>query len=63
MSQRNLQFGKISMEEKGKVVTIETDDEEEDLLAFIDEIEAAKDMEEDIQPVRTAVKLLEYVPP
>jgi len=30
MSPRNTRFGKFSMEEKGKVVTIETDDEKED---------------------------------
>jgi len=36
------------MEEKGKVVTIETDDKEEDLRALVDEIEEAEDMEEDI---------------
>ena len=63
MSPRNPRFGKLSVEEKGKVVTIETDDEEEYLKALIDEIEAAEDMEEDIQPVRAASKLPEYVPP
>ena len=62
MSPLNPRFGKISMEEKGKVVTIETDGEEEDLQALVDEIEAAEDMEEDIQPVRTATKFLVYVP-
>lgn len=48
MSPQNLRFGKLSMEEKGKVVTIETDDKEEDLRALVDEIEEAEDMEEDI---------------
>lgn len=40
MSPRNSRFGKLSMEEKGKAVNIETDEEEEDLQALIDEIEA-----------------------
>ena len=50
------------MEEKGKAITIETDDEEEDLQALIDEIEEAKDMEEDIQPVCSVAKFPECVP-
>jgi len=50
------------MEEKGKAVTIETDDEEEDLQALIDEIEIDEEMEEDIQLMRTPVKFPEYVP-
>lgn len=45
MSPRNLYLGKISMEGKGKVVTIEIDDEDEDLEAVIDEIEADEEME------------------
>ena len=53
MSSRNTQFSKLSMEEKGKAVTIETDDEEEDLQALIDEIEIDEEMEEDIQLMRT----------
>ena len=48
MSPRNLRFGKISMEEKGKAVIIKTNDKEEDLQALVDEIEATEDMEEDI---------------
>jgi len=48
MSLRNSWFGKLSMEEKGKAFTIETNDEEEDLHALIDEIEEVEDMEEDI---------------
>ena len=44
MSPRNLWFSKLSMEEKGKVFTIETYDEEEDLQALIDEIKEAEDM-------------------
>lgn len=41
MSPWNPQFSKLSMEEKGKVVTIGIENEEEDLQALIDEIEAA----------------------
>ena len=63
MSSRNPRFVKISMEEKGKAITIETDDEEEDLQALIDEIEEVEDMEEDIQSARFAAKLPKYVPP
>lgn len=44
MSPWNPQFGKLSMEEKGKAITIETNNEEEDLQALADEIEAAKDV-------------------
>ena len=48
MSSRNPQFDKLSMEEKGKDITIEIDDEEEDIQAFIEEIELDEEMEEDI---------------
>jgi len=53
MSSQNPWFGKLSMEEKGKAVTIETDDEEEDLQTLVDEIEVDEEMEEYIQPVCT----------
>ena len=62
MSPRNPKFGKLSMEEKGKVVNIEINDEEDDLQAFIAEVKEAEDMEENIQPVRSVAKLPEYVP-
>lgn len=48
MSPQNPWFGKLSMEEKGKNVNMETDDEEEDLQAFVKEIEVDEKMEEDI---------------
>lgn len=35
MSLGNPRFGKLSMEEKGKTINIETDDEDEDLQAFV----------------------------
>lgn len=49
MSLRNPQFGKSSIEEKGKAVNIEIDDEEEDLQVLVDEIEADEEMKEYIQ--------------
>lgn len=63
MSSRNPRFGKLSTEDKGKLVNIEIDDEEEDLQDFVEEIEPDEEMEEDIQPVRTTAKLPKYVPP
>ena len=39
MSPRNPRFYKLSMEEKVKVVTIETEEEEEDLQALITKVE------------------------
>jgi len=63
MSPQNPQFGKLSTEDKGKTVNIESDDEEEDLHAFIEEIELEVEMEEDIHPIRAAVKLPKYLPP
>jgi len=36
------------MEDKGKTVNLEMDDEDEDLQAFVEEIEADEEMEEDI---------------
>ena len=49
MSPRNPRHNKLSMEEKGKAVTIETNEEEEDLKALIAATEEEEDMEEDIQ--------------
>lgn len=51
------------MEEKWKVVTIETDEEEEDLQALIATGEEEEDVEEDIQPLRSAAKLPVHGPP
>lgn len=63
MSPQNPRFGKLSMEDKGKTVNLEIDDEEEDLQTFVEEIEVDEEMEDDIQPVRTKAKLPKYVPP
>lgn len=62
MSLRNLRFGKLSIEDKGKTINLEIDDEEEDLQEFVEEIEADEEMEEDIQPMRAKAKLPKYVP-
>lgn len=62
MSPQNPQFGKLSMEDKGKAINLEIDEEEEDIQAFVEEIEAYEEMEEDIQPVLAIAKLPEYVP-
>lgn len=57
MSSRNPWHSKLSMEEKGKAVTIEIDEEEEDFQTLIADVEEEEDVEEDIQPLRSAVKL------
>lgn len=62
MSLRNLWHKKISMEENGKEITIETNKEEEDLQTLIAGAEEEEDTEEDIQPLRSTTKLLAYVP-
>lgn len=51
------------MEDKGKTINLEIDDEEEDLQAFIQEMKVDEEMEEEIQLVRTSAKLPNYVPP
>ena len=53
MSPRNPQHKKLTMEEKGKVVIIEKNEEEEDLQALIGTVEEEEDMEGDIQPLRS----------
>lgn len=45
------------MEDKGKAINLETDAEEEDLQAFVEEIEVDEEMEEDIQPVCDVAKM------
>lgn len=63
MSPRNPRYNKLSMEEKGKEISIETDEEEEDLQALITAVEEEEEVEEDIQPSPSLTKLLVYVPP
>jgi len=50
------------MEEKGKIVNIEHDDEEEDHPTFVKEMELEEEMEEDIQLVHATKKLPKCVP-
>jgi len=63
MSPRNPWFGKIFMDDKGKTVNIEIDDEEEDLQAFLEEIEPDEGVEEYILRMCAVTKLPKYVPP
>ena len=48
MSPRNPWFSKLSMEEKGKALNIETYEEEEDLQALIAEVEEEEDVTQNI---------------
>lgn len=51
------------MAKKGKVVTINTNEEEEDLHSLTIIVEDDEDKEGDIQPICSATKLPTYVPP
>ena len=62
VSPRNPLRNKVSMEEKGKDVTIDTDEEEEDLQALIIVEEEDEGIEEDIQPTHSMTKLPTYIP-
>lgn len=53
---------KLSMEEKGKAIAIEIDEEEEDLEQPIISEEEDEGTEEDTRPVHSAKKLHTYVP-
>jgi len=50
------------MEDKGKAITNESYEEEEDLQAMIAKVEEEENTEVDIQPKRSVAKLPEYVP-
>ena len=50
------------MEEKGKAITIETE-EEEDLQALIVQIEVQDDEAEDVSQIHSTTKLPPYIPP
>lgn len=63
VSLQNPRFNKLSMEENGKTVTIESDDEEEDPPTYVEEMEPEEEIEEDIQPMRAPTKWPKYVPP
>jgi len=51
------------MEEKGKVVNLETDEGQEDLEDLINEEDEDKGMEEETEPAHPPTKLLAYIPP
>lgn len=63
MSPRNPQLGRLSMEEKGKIFTIETNEEEDELQALITKVKEEEDVEVDTQPMHSIAKLPKYVPP
>jgi len=63
VSPRNSLCTKLSMEEKEKVVTIEIDEEEEDLEDLIIAEDEDKGMEEEIEPVHPLTKLPTNFPP
>lgn len=58
----NLMCTNLLMEEKGKVITIETNEEEEYLEELIIEEDEEKCMEEENEPRHPPTKLLAYVP-
>ena len=62
VSLRNPLHTKWSMEEKGKVVTIETDEEEEDLEDLIITKDEDEGMEKETQPAHPPTKFPAYVP-
>ena len=62
MSPRNPLRSKLSMAKKGKVATINTDEEEEDLQALNIAKEEDEGMDEDIPPTCSATKMPAYVP-
>lgn len=63
VSSRNPLRTRLTMEEKEKVVNLETDKEEDDLEGLIIEEDKDKDMEEETEPVHHPTKLPMYIPP
>jgi len=63
MSPRNLLRTKLTMEEKGKVINLEVDEEEEDFEGILVEEEEDIEMEVETQLVDPLTKLPMYVPP
>lgn len=62
VSPRNPWFHKLSMVEKGKSITIETEEEEEDFQALITQIEVQDDEVEDASKKHSTTKLPPYIP-
>ena len=63
LSQRNPLCSKLSMEEKGKAVMLEKDEEKEYLEALIIAVKEDEGMEADTQPRHSMTKLPGNVPP
>lgn len=57
VSPQNPRSSKLSMDEKGKAITLETKREEEYLQALITQIEAQDDEMENVSPVPLVIKL------
>jgi len=62
VSLRNLLHTMLSMEDKGTTVSIETDEEEEDLEDLIITEDKDEGMEEETQPTHPPTKMPAYVP-
>ena len=62
VSPQNLLRTRLTMEEKGKAVNQETDEEEEDLEDFIIEEDEDEGMEEETEAAYPPTKLPAYVP-
>lgn len=63
VSLRHPRVSKISLVETGKAVTIEREEEEEDLKDLIAQIEAHDDEEENIFQAPSAIELPSYISP
>ncbi len=62
VSPRNLLLTKLSMGEKGKSITRETDEEEEDLEGLVITEDKDEGMEEETEPAHPLKKLPTYSP-
>lgn len=62
VSPRNPWLGKLLMKEKGKAISVKSNEEEEGLQVLIDQTGAQDDEEDDVPPMPFATKLPTYVP-
>ena len=63
VSPQNPLHTRLTMEEKGKVINIETYEEEEDLEDLIIEEDEDEGMEEETEPAHPPTKFPTYIPP
>lgn len=63
VSSQNPLYTRLTMEEEGKVVNVETNEEEEDLEDLIIEEDADEGMEEETEPAHPPTNLPTYIPP